>query len=147
MKGIKSNWTKGYSLVELLASTAVAMVLSAASFPLASTSLDRYRLYGDGDRLAAQCQHARLLAISTNFSHRLHINGDAIELQRLQGGVYTVVESFPLHPGISKAAVWVSDPIFSPRGTVSPTAAITLQSQNGMRRTITISVLGRVGEN
>ncbi|MBI4464350.1 MAG: prepilin-type N-terminal cleavage/methylation domain-containing protein [Acidobacteria bacterium] len=139
-----SNRTKGYSLVELLASTAVVMVLSAMSFPMANSGVGRYRLYSDADRLAAQFQNARFRAISTNFSHRVHINGNSIELQRLEGGVATVVESFPLRPGIQIADAWASDPVFSPRGTVSPSVGIVLEDQTGTRRTLSISVLGRV---
>ena len=138
--------TKGYSLVELLASMTVVLVLSAMSFPLANSNLSRYRLYGDADRLAAQFQNARFQAISTNFSHRMHINGNRIELQRLTGGVFTVVESFPLRPDTQITSSWASDPVFSPRGTVSPSASITLGSPNGFQRTLSVSVLGRVSE-
>lgn len=140
------NRTKGYSIVELLASMAVVMVLSAMSFPMASSSLERYQLYGDADRLAAQLQNVRFQAISTNYSHRLHINEDNVEVQRLEGGVFATVESFPLRPGVEIAKTWASDPVFSPRGTVSPSGAITLETRNGLQRTISISVLGRVSE-
>ena len=140
------NRAKGYSLVELLASMTVVMVLSAMSFPMANSGVDRYRLYGDADRLAAQLQNVRFLAISTNYSHRLHINDDNVEVQRLEGGVFTTLESFPLRPGVEIAETWASDPVFSPRGTVSPSGAITLETRNGLQRTISISVLGRVSE-
>ncbi|MBI4442039.1 MAG: prepilin-type N-terminal cleavage/methylation domain-containing protein [Acidobacteria bacterium] len=140
------NRAKGYSLIELLASTTIVMVLSAMSFPMANSSLDRYRLYGDADRLANQLQNVRFLAISTNYSHRLHINDDSVEVQRLEGGVFMTVESFQLRPGVEFAATWASDPVFSPRGTVSPSGAITLETRHGLQRIISISVLGRVSE-
>ncbi|MBI4460681.1 MAG: hypothetical protein HY648_11560 [Acidobacteria bacterium] len=135
---------KGFSVVELMVSTAMVLVLSVVSLPMANTGVERYRLYNDAQRLAAECQRARFLAISTNFSHRLHINGDSVELQKRVNGAYTVVDSFGLSTGVSLASAWAADPIFSPRGTVSTAADVTLASRDGLQRTVRISVLGRV---
>ena len=114
----RSNRVRGFSLVELLVSMSIAMVLIAVSFPMATTTLDTYRLHNDARQIAAQCQNARLLAIASNISHRLHRNGNAIELQKRAGASYTLVESFQLAGGISVTGPWSADPVFSPRGTV-----------------------------
>ena len=137
---------RGYSLVELLASMSIIMTLSAVSFPTVNTSVETNRLNADARRLRAQCQNARFLAISKNVSHRVHLNGAAVEIQRRNGTEYTTIDSFQLSQGNRIQAVWANDPVFSPRGTVSPGGSVTLESPRGMRRTISISVLGRVTE-
>src|SRR5688572_26222181 len=111
---------RGYSLIELLVSTSIALLLSAVSFPSVTSSLETYRLRNDARKIVAQCQNARFRAISSNMSHRLHLNGATLELQRRVTGGYSTVESYPLASGIEVQTGWPSDPVFSPRGSVSP---------------------------
>ena len=137
---------RGFSLVELLVNLGVVMTLSAVSFPMVTTSLDTYRLRHDARQLAARCQNARFLAISSNISHRLHWSGTRMEVQRRTAGSYTTVEFFWFSPGVAVVSAWEADPVFSPRGTVAPSATITLENPRAMRRTVSISVIGRVTE-
>lgn len=138
---------RGYSLIEFAVSTSIAVLLSAVSFPSVTTSLETYRLRHDARKVVAQCQNARFRAISSNLSHRLHLNGTTLEVQRrTTGGGYTTVESSPLASGTQIQSAWSQDPVFSPRGNVSPAAAVTLRNGYGMQRTISISVLGLVTE-
>jgi len=90
---------RGFSLVELLASMSIILTLSAVSFPTVSTSVETNRLFADARRLRAQCQNARFLAISKNVSHRVHLNGTAVEIQRLTANGYSTIDSFQLSQG------------------------------------------------
>ena len=137
---------RGFTLIEFLANLSVVMTLSAISFPMVATSLDTYRLRHDTRQLAAQCQNARFLAIASNVSHRVHWSGSRVEIQRRTAGGYTTLEHFFFSPGITVVSAWDADPVFTPRGTVSPSAAITLENQHATRRTVSISVIGRVTE-
>ena len=140
------NRMRGYSLVEFVFSTSIAMLLSAVSFPSVTTSLETYRLRNDARKIVAQSQNARFRAVSSNMSHRLHFNGTTLEVQRRTGVSYTTVEATPLASGIRIQSAWSQDPVFSPRGSVSPAASVTLTNGRGMLRTVSISVLGLVTE-
>lgn len=141
-----SRNSKGFSLTETMVSMGIALVLTTASLPMADSTLILYRLRNDSHQIAAQCQNARFLAVAGNVSHRLHMNGSVLEVQKLAGGGYTTVQSYRLSAGISVAAGWSSDPVFSPRRTVLPAASITLANSKGAKRTVSVSVTGVVRE-
>ena len=134
---------RGFSLLELLVSMSAALILTATSLPMVKTSSDTYQLRNNAREIVAQCQNARFQAIAGNVSYRLHLNGRLIELQRFSAGNYTTVSSFLLSPPTNVASAWSSDPVFSPRGTVTP-AVITLSNNSGRQYTISLSLLGLV---
>ena len=140
-----SEKMRGYSLVEFLVSMSTALVLTATSLPSVTKTLNTYSLRNDARRLVAQCQNARFQAISSNVPYRLHVNGTSVELQKLSGGAYTAVGSFPLSPSTRIASTWSSDPVFSPRGTANPAVSITLANNLiAQQNTVSVSVLGVV---
>ena len=134
----------GFSLLELLVSMCTALILTSWSMPMVTTSLNTYNLRNNARQIVAQCQNARFQAVAGNTSFRLHVNGSSMELQKFSGGSYTLISSFPLSAGISIASAWTADPVFSPRGTVTPAASITLSNNGGKLSTVSVSVLGRV---
>lgn len=136
----------GATAVDLLIAVAMAMCLSAVSLPKATSTLSEYRLRNDVRRLVATCHNARFLAVSTNFSHRLHWDGSVLQVQRISGGSYTTVDQAPLSPGISVASAWVSDPVFSPRGHVTNPGNAVIANNQGRQRTVSVSLLGLIRE-
>jgi hypothetical protein len=119
------------------------MVITVVTTPFASSVHNTYLLRKDAHYVVAQCQNARFQAVASNVQHRLQLNGNNIDLQRSAGaGNYSVVESYALSPGVTVVTPWGSDPVFSPRGTVSAPATITLGDSGGARRTVSISITG-----
>jgi len=138
---------RGFSFLELVAVLSAAMVMTAITTPFANGVHNSYLLRKDAHYIVAQCQNARFQAVSSNMQHRLKKNGNTIELQRSTGaGAYSVVESYPLSTGVRVATPWSSDPVFSPRGTVSAPATIALANAGGARRVVSISIRGFVQE-
>ena len=133
---------KGFSLVELMVAISVALILTATSLPAVKSSSDTYRLRNTAREVAAQCQNARFQAISSNTSHRLHLNGGWVELQKLTAGNYVTISSIHLS-STTVANPWSTDPVFSPRGTVTP-VSITLSNNGGRQLTISLSLVGLV---
>lgn len=146
MGGRMTGRKRGFSLLEVTVSLVTVLVFASVSLPMANTTINTYRLRSDTHQVAAQCQNTRFLAISSNVPHRLHLNGNVIEIQKLVSGTYTRVDSYRLSQGITVSSAWSADPVFSPRGTVSSSASVTFASNAGATRTVSISVTGLVHE-
>ena len=136
--------SRGYSLVEALITVAVVATLSAVSMPKASGILGTMALRNDAQQVAALCQSARFLSVSNKSSYRLHWNGAKLELQMLANGTYSTVDSHTLSAPVAVGSLWSADPVFSPRGVVTPAVTLVLRHGSGLQRTITVSITGLV---
>jgi len=117
--------------------------MSAVTMPKATSMIGTMSLRNDAQQVAALCQRARFLSVSNKSSYRLHWTGAKLEVQQLVAGAYTAVDSYTLSKPVSVATTWSADPVYSPRGVVTP-ATLVLTHSSGLRRTITVSITGLV---
>ncbi len=137
---------RGFSYLELLGAMMFVVVLSAATLPVATSSMERARLQNDARQVATACRAARMLAVSSNMTHRVRITGNTVEVARRSGSDYLVVSVHSFAAGTTVSANWSADPLFSPRGTVSSPGSAVLSNRRGELRTVSVSVVGDVQE-
>ncbi len=66
---------EGFSLTELGAVLMGILIMLVAAVPVVSTSWNQYRLILAAQSISAQLQHARMKAVSSNESFRVHFPG------------------------------------------------------------------------
>lgn len=143
---IRRQRERGFSFVELIGAMTFVVVLSAATLPVATSSLERSRLQNDARQVATACRYARMLAVSSNATHRVRVTADTVEVARRSGSNYITVSVHQFAGGVSASTNWSADPLFSPRGTVSSPGSAVLSNRRGAQRTVSVSVVGAVQE-
>lgn len=128
--------TCGFTVIELLAAMAVAMILLGIAVPGFLSWLPTVRLSGAARQVATDLQVARMKAISQNVSYTVTFN--------VTNGSYTFGSDSrdlgQLYPGITITSA--SNPTFSPRGTAN---AVTVTLSNGSAtKQVQVNTVGRV---
>jgi len=144
---------RGFSLLEILAATAIAGVLLAIGYPRLSTLLTASRLDGAVRALAADLQKSRLRAIAEGKCVRLTFDSAA--------GTYQVASKAGVTPcgsdgfanegpprkideGSALRVAATASPTFDPRGRASTTSVMTLTAPDGATRLAAVNAVGRV---
>ena len=142
--------TAGFSLLGQLITLTLAGILIAVAVPGYMKVLPRHRLNGAARQVAGDLMWARMKAIQRNNRHRVfflneheyRILDDADNDGVVDPGEWTVTRS--LREDYRDVVMRSNNnPIFSPRGTASSLATITLTNDAGAKR-ISISIAGRV---
>ena len=146
----KLKETAGFSLTGQLITLALAAILVGIAAPSYLDLLPRHHLNGAARQVAGDLMWARMKAVQRNNRFRVFFRGDH-EYQILDdtnndndidAGEWTVTRDLSAeYRDVVMSAN--NDPIFSPRGTASSLATITLTNAAGSKR-ITISIAGRV---
>ena len=139
-----------FSLLGLLFTLTLAGIMIAMAVPGYLKVMPRQRLHGAVRQLTGDLMWARMKAIQRNNRYRVfflndheyRILDDADNDGGVDPGEWTVTRDLRAdHHDVVISAN--NNPIFSPRGTASSLATITLANAAGTRR-VSISIAGRV---
>lgn len=146
----KIGETAGFSLTGLLMTLALAAVMVGMAAPSYLDLLPRHRLNGAARQVVGDLMWARMKAVQRNnrfrvfflSDHEYRILDDTDNDNDVDSGEWTVTRD--LSAEYRDVVISANNnPIFSPRGTASSLATITLANDAGSKR-ITISIAGRV---
>ena len=140
----------GFSLLGQLVTLTLAGIVIATAAPGYLKVLPRHRLNGAVRQLTGDLMWARMKAIQRNNRHRVfflndheyRILDDADNDGAADPGEWTVTKDLRADYG-DVVMSSNNNPVFSPRGTASSLATITLTNAAGVKR-ISISIAGRV---
>lgn len=142
--------TAGFSLLGQLVTLTLAGIMIAIAVPGYLKVMPRHRLNGAVRQLTGDLMWARMKAIQRNNRHRVFFLNDH-EYRILDDtdndgvadpGEWTVTRDLRADYG-DVAMSANNNPVFSPRGTASSLATITLRNSAGVKR-VSISIAGRV---
>ena len=129
----------GYSVIELVATLALAGILAAIALPSWNQLLPAYQLDSSVRQFQSELHNIKMRAVTENIGFQLvYANGAATYTIQRNSSVLTTK---PLPTGV---VVTSSGTIaFSPRGTASANR-IRLRSANGMCKQVVVSATGRI---
>ncbi len=142
--------TAGFSLLGQLVTLALAGIMLAVAVPGYLKVMPRHRLNGAVRLLTGDLMWARMKAIQRNNRHRIfflndhryRILDDADNDGAADPGEWTLTRDLrDDYPDVVMTST--NNPVFSPRGTASRLATITLTNTAGSKR-VSISIAGRV---
>jgi prepilin-type N-terminal cleavage/methylation domain-containing protein len=136
---MNSEATHGYSLIELVATMAVATIVAAIALPSWNELLPSYRLDSSVRQVQSELHHIKMRAAAENVSFQLVYSDGATTYLIKRDSAVLVTKPLP-------AGIVVTNPgtiSFSPRGTASGNR-IRLRSSNGICKQVVVSVTGRV---
>jgi len=145
------NREQGFTLVEIIIVIAIFGILATMSYLGLQSILPGYRLNGAINAVRGDLNNAKMLAAKRNRQYRVVFSTNSYELQRGDASSGSTVwtadlqRDFSDYSGVTVDTGATSNPVFSPRGTVS-NVTITLQNADDTK-TITISVAGRIRAN
>ncbi len=153
--------TRGYTLIEMMATVAVAGVVMTAAVPSVAGWIEQQRLKGVAGELAADLQHARTEALLRNEPVRISFIGNACYVvhaaevpgcrceadgtARCDDGATPIkAVALPAEAGLALQSN-VRSVLFAPgHGTASPTATLRVSGAQGQTVQHTVNVMGRV---
>lgn len=142
--------TAGFSLLGQLITLALAGIMIAIAVPGYLKVIPRHRLNGAVRQLTGDLMWARMRAIQRNnryrvffvSGHQYRILDDADNDGAVDPGEWTLTRDLRTdYEGVVMRSN--NNPVFSPRGTASSLATITLANAAGSKR-VSISIAGRV---
>ena len=142
--------TAGFSLLGQLITLTLAGIMLSIAVPGYLKVMPRHRLNGAVRQLTGDLMWARMKAIERNNRHRIfflndheyRILDDADNDGAVDPGEWTITRDLRTdYPDVVMSST--NNPVFSPRGTASSLATITLANAFGSKR-ISISIAGRV---
>jgi Tfp pilus assembly protein FimT len=128
----------GVSILEVLIAIGVASILLAIAVPSFMSTLPRIRLSFAARQVASDLQVARMKAIAQNQSFTVTFNTGNYSYTYGTDSRSIATE----YPGITFTKT--ADPVFTPRGTASTTATITLMNGSDPNKQVLVSAVGRV---
>lgn len=159
--GTGSAAARGFTLIETMATVAVAGVVMTTAVPSLGGWVDQQRLKGVAGELSSDLQHARTEALLRNEGVRITFVGnacyvvhtgaadrcrcDAGGIGRCEDGSTPIkTVALPTGQGLSLQAN-VRSVLFAPEhGTASPTATLRLNGAQGRSVQHTVNLMGRV---
>jgi type IV fimbrial biogenesis protein FimT len=139
---------RGFSLLDIMVTTAVAGTLTAVAMPNLSSALQSHRLTASLRKAVGCIRVARSAAITRNQQSRITLSADSrtLTVEVNSGGTWTSVGT----PGVLDSGVTVSSVspsgglVFTGQGTVANQVTVTVQNAVGGSRQVTVSLLGAV---
>jgi len=128
----------GFTVIEVLAVIAVIGILIAAAVPKLPTVLPSLRLNDAARQIASDLQVARMKAIAQNSSNTVTFNTSTTYSFSIGSDSRDFGQ---LYPGITFTNT--ANPVFTPRGTASTTATITLSNGSATKQ-VQVNAVGRV---
>lgn len=132
---------EGFTLIELMATFAVASILMAIAVPSFLSTLPRLRLADAARQVATDLQQIRMKAIAQNIPYQISFSANTYVLQKCSGSCANDSGNITLPTGISVSAS--TAPQFQPRGTAATAATITL-SNGSSTKWVCVKTVGRV---
>jgi type IV fimbrial biogenesis protein FimT len=139
---------RGFSLLDIMVTTAVAGVLTTVALPNLSSAMQSHRLTASLRKTVGCIRVARSSAITKNLPSRITVSGDGatLSVEVNSGGSWTSVGT----PAVLDSGVTVSSVspggglVFTGQGTVANQVTVTVQNSVGGSRQVTVSLLGAV---
>ena len=138
---------RGASILDVIMAMAILASLLAIGVPRLSRLRAPWVMSSTTRQVAATLYAARMRAIARNAQYRVNFNANTYKLQRNQGGVWIDDgNTLRLPTGVTMGTVSPSNPVFDPRGMLTPQTTVTVPiSMTGYTtRTVTTNVLGKV---
>jgi len=142
----------GFTVFELLIVIAIAGILTGIAVPNFLSYQSSYRLKGALSTLRGDLYGTKTLAIKRGVQYQVAFTANGYQIQRgnLSTGstLYTteITRSFADgYPGVTANTSATANPVFSPKGTVTPVTITLKTSQKS--QTITISLAGKIKAN
>jgi type IV fimbrial biogenesis protein FimT len=151
---MKKSDSKGFTLVEMMIVIAVMAILASMAAPNFQTFMTQRRLNGAARQVMTDLMAARMKAVSLNqrvkvsfeSNHEYEIWNDADGNDAVADNEGDDIER-DLHPDYHDVTFTVpitpTNPVFQPRGTVSPYRTITLTNASGSKY-VKVASTGRV---
>ena len=129
-----------------LTQTLVTVFLLLTSMAIAIPSLFRvresYELQSAARMVESRMQSARIHAVTRNRDCRINVTSTTSYAMECQGSTWETIESVTLPRGLTVTAS--ARPEFHERGTVAPTATITVWNSLGKSLRVIVNINGRV---
>jgi type IV fimbrial biogenesis protein FimT len=133
--------SRGFTIIELMATVGVAAILMAIAIPSFMSTLPGLRLNDAARQVATDLQQIRMKAIAQNLPYQITFSTTTYVLQRCSGSCTAESGNIVLPQGITVSAS--APPQFQPRGTAA--AAATIQLSNGSSsKWVCVRTVGRV---
>jgi prepilin-type N-terminal cleavage/methylation domain-containing protein len=141
---------RGFTLLEMLVALSAASILSGIAAVHVPGLIAGWRLDAAARQVAVDIRQARMMAVYTGRSHRLHFTFASpqysIEREEDGGGFDHVSRRVSLPSGIQITACTAPGTSFTfrPRGGAATFGTVTLTYRNGRQRRVIVDLVGRV---
>jgi Tfp pilus assembly protein FimT len=129
-----------------LTETCVGLAIAATAMVIATPSLlrarEEYVLTSAAHDVATKMYSAKVSAITRNRDCRLSVTSATLYIVECHGAVWETIDSVALPSGINISTN--AKPTFHRRGTVVPTATVTVSDSAGRSIHVIVNVNGRV---
>jgi type IV fimbrial biogenesis protein FimT len=133
--------SRGFTIIELMATLGVAAILMAIAIPSFMSTLPGLRLNDAARQVATDLQQIRMKAIAQNLPYQITFSTTTYVLQRCGGSCTDESGNIVLPQGITVSAS--ASPQFQPRGTAATAATIQL-SNGSSNKWVCVRTVGRV---
>ena len=130
------------SLTEILITVSVLVTSLAIAIPSLFRARESYELQSAARMVESRMQSARIHAVTRNRDCRINVTSTTSYAMECQGSTWETIESVTLPRGLSVTAS--ARPEFHERGTVAPTATITVWNSLGKSLRVIVNINGRV---
>ena len=146
------NKGKGFTLVELIIVVAVMAIIAAIAAPSYQSFMSQRRLNGAAREVMTRLMEARMKAVSLNqkvkvsfaSDHEYEIWNDADSNGTVADNEGADIE-MDIHTDYYDVTFSATaNPVFQPRGTVSPGSTITLTNSSGSKYVKVALITGRI---
>jgi len=130
------------SLTETLVAVTILVTSIAIATPSLLRSREAYELQSAARMVESRMQSARILAVRSNRDCRINVTSTSSYAVECQATTWEAVETVSLPAGLTVTAS--ARPVFHERGSVAPTATITVWNSRGRSLRVIVNVNGRV---
>jgi len=136
---MNSKAKHGYSLIELIATVAIAGILAAIAVPSWNRLVPSYELDSSARQVHSELYTIKMRAVAENAGFQLVYAAGAASYSIKRESAVLMTKPLPVSVVVTNAGA-IS---FSPRGTASANR-IRLRSSGGMCKQVVVSATGRV---
>ena len=136
---MNSKANHGYSLIELIATVAIAGILAAIAVPSWNRLVPSYQLDSSARQVHSELSSIKMRAAAENVGFQLIYSDGAASYSIKRESAVLATKPLPAQVVVTNAGT-IS---FSPRGTASANR-IRLRSAEGMCKQVVVSATGRV---
>jgi type IV fimbrial biogenesis protein FimT len=133
----------GFTLIEMMIVIAIIAILTAIAAPNFSNYMIQRRLNGAARQVMSDLMWARMQAVSKNNNFKITFSGNSYTIENVATGETTPTKDIRTDYYDVSFSDISNNPIFSPRGTASALATITLTNAGGSK-SVCVAITGRV---